>query len=150
MAAETGNSWTDFFVGLPPSLQGVFVVIVAGGVGWAGYRQFFRGLRGEGGPSSSDFAVGEPTTFADMSSVKNLVKNVDLLCLQMMKSAMAAEAQAAHTAKLCDLVGQLLVDLRDQREEKELNDAHQRGYDEAMREKPGARRAPRVRRKPPA
>jgi hypothetical protein len=146
MAGEPNspNNWTDFFVGLPAPLQGVFVVVVAAVVGWFGYRAFVKRLLGEA-PASVDYAVGDPTTFADMSSVKKLVAQVDLLTMQMMKSAVATDGHTALLSRLCDLVAQLLVDLREDRERDELETERRRGYEDGLRDA----EATQVRHRPP-
>lgn len=157
MAAEAGNPWLDFFVGLPPILQGAFTVVVAGVVGFMGWRSFVNGLSGKREPGSTEFAVGDPTTFADMSSIKKLVGNVDLLTMQMMKSeignagtATAMMDVAKRMGELCDLMAQYLVDLREQREAEELDEAYQRGRSDGQRQKARRTRATPAKRTPRA
>lgn len=154
MAGEvSGNDWTSIFLGLPPTIQGVVATLGTLMVGYFAYQKFMRRLRGDE-PSSTDLMVGDPTTFTDMTSVKKLAAAVEQLTLQMMKSAVSSDGVAAQVASsavsnmevakslthLCDLVGQLLIDMREQREEQELEDAWQRGHDEGARQRTPRRR----------
>jgi hypothetical protein len=95
---------------------------------------------------TTSFAVNAGLT--DMSSVKTLAKSVEDLTMQMMKSAVAVDGMAGHVAgssialtdlaklmtNLCGLVEQMLVDMREDREEQELATERQRGYEEGRRD----------------
>lgn len=122
-SADDSSSWLDMFAALPTQLQGVFVTVVAFVVGYLLYRKFFTQLRGDG-PKATDLVIGGPTSITDLSPVKALTEKVGAL----------ADSMATNTAKLgevADLIGQLLTDMRDERdaEEKEqiAREAFERG-----------------------
>lgn len=153
--AETPESpdWVGFFSGLSPQLQGIVVFGVAIGAGIFLGRRYLKRLV-ENAPEPQVFAAGEPTTFTDMAPIRDLLKNVDLLTLQAMKNEVAVSSLVTafgHAVtsiggsidKLCDIAGQLMVDMREQREIeanealrlKYIEEGKQLAIDEAARKR---------------
>lgn len=144
----SSGGWTAIFLGLPPQLQGVFVVIVALVVGYFVWSKFLRQLRGDA-PQATEYAVGEPTTFADMSPVRTLTREVVALCSQMAKGeeaelriADALERRIENDARvaealerLCLLMADFLKDTRDRQQLEDLRVSREEGYQDALRTK---------------
>lgn len=133
---------------MPPLMQVVVVLAAAIVLAFIYGRKFLRHLVA-GADQPRDFAIGEPTTFADMQPVRDLVvatKDNTLVTGNLMQSI----------GRLTDLVGQLVVDLREEREhqqDKEREAAIRReaellGYQRAMEEAAkAAAKAPARRRR---
>lgn len=128
-ASQSGSpSWLDIFAGLPPLIQGAAIGVAAITFGLYLWQMFSKRLNGEA-PKSTDFAIGGPTTFADMQPIRDLVAGVEALTKKM--------------SELCDLVAQHLVDLREQREADEIDEARREGYESGLAaRKPVRRRRP--------
>lgn len=154
---EPGPDWVQGITSLPPQLQGIAVFGIAIGLGFFLGRRFLKRLVQEP-PEPKVLAVGEPTTFADMQPVKELVKQLDLIGIQLMKNEVSSssviDAFIEHTKQLSrvvDLIGELVTDIKIERERKQ--DEEQRkadymsGYQEALED---ARKAARSRRRRPA
>ena len=130
-ASQSGSpSWLDFFASLPALVQGVAIGVAAIVFGLYLWQMFSKRLNGDA-PKTADFAIGGPTTFADMQPIRDLVAGVDALTKKM--------------GELCDLVGQHLVDLREEREAEKDEAIEQRGYERGLSERKPARRTPRRR-----
>lgn len=146
--APTSNDWLQLLMALPPQLQGV-AVAAAGGVGaiflWQRFRKSYLSPQEE---PRGEILVGEAATFADLKPIRELVENVSLLTIQMMKnevqssslatriSSSAEDLLEAHRemiskkedqqtqlmtslSQLADLLAQHLADQRQEREERE-------------------------------
>lgn len=162
MAADDWSPST-FLSALPPSAQAI--VLLGAGLGFAYlfWRKYMRQSRDDS--AVDQYAVGDPTVFADMGSVKQLVKNVDVLTLQMVKrevtdnelvkaqtqlanqqASLAANAGqiAQKLGEVADLFGAYLADVREQRQEDELDDARREGFAAGQASRP-SRATPRRR-----
>ena len=136
---------TDLFYGLPPQLQGVFVVVAAGVVGYLAWRKYISHSRGES-PTVTDYAVGDPTSFADLTPVRRLAKNVEDLTTEMRKGEAARNELVINSADLLKKCGELvdmfanhLAELRDEREEAELDRARREGFESGVNSRPSRR-----------
>lgn len=130
-----GDNWspTDILSGLPPTAQAIVLLGAGAMAAFLFWRKYMRQSRDDS--AVDQYAVGDPTTFADMGSVKQLVKNVDVLTLQMVKREVTDNELSANVvvlvksmSALCDLMGAYLVDIREQRQEDELDDARKEGF----------------------
>ncbi len=135
--ATQGTDWAGVFNGLSPQLQGIvlFGAAIGGGI-YLGRRYLKRLVTDP--PEPRVFAAGEPTSFTDMKPIRDLLENVNLLTLQAMKLEVAVSGlvDVVGTAaddinksieKLADIAGQLMLDLREQREadaDEVLRQAH--------------------------
>lgn len=128
--AEPTNSpdWAGFINGLSPQLQGIVLFGAAIGGGIYLGRRYLKRLMIEP-PEPKVFAAGEPTSFTDMKPIRDLLENVNLLTLQAMKievgvSSLIEAFQEAGTnlnksiEKVADIAGQLMLDMREQRQEE--------------------------------
>lgn len=154
------DGWLSIFTSLPPQLQGVFVVVVALVVGYLAYRRFIKQLKGES-PPSTEFAFGEPTTFADMGPVREVVSRLMELIGQLTKTeaahlriADAIDRRLASEERVADGIEQLsslmttfLDETRERKEEEDIRAAEERGYARALEDK-GRRLINRRRKKP--
>lgn len=138
----------EWFDSLPERMQfyagPVFIVFVSIGAALS----YLRSKKmGPAQPKVQEFYASG--ALSDMGPVKELVEQTGLLVQQQVRANLALEACALNIGRLCDLFGQHLADLREQREEDDLRDAEQRGYDRAhadkvSRARAAAKRTPRT------
>jgi hypothetical protein len=128
-----------------------FVFLISLGVFWA-----WNSIKGRNEKPEKPIVQinGE---FADQSTITTLGKSIETLTMRMMQSAVAVDGMASQVAdssvalvNLAGLVEQMLVVMREQREEQELATERQRGYEEGRRDSDAKRRQqPLPRRTPP-
>lgn len=133
----TPNNILSGIYSLPPAFQGLAVLGVAIGIGLFLGRKYLKRLVAGQADTSRVFAAGEPTMFADMSSVKNLVVNTEDLTKQLVVNEKALTALTSSFSQLGDIVGQLLIDMRDEREARQDQErekaAEDRGFQRGLK-----------------
>lgn len=162
--ADADTGWLGFFTSLPPQLQGVFVVVAALIVGWLGYTRFLKQFKGEA-PQATEYAFGEPTTFADMGPVREIIKQIGALIELLgkveaahLRLSVAMERRGATDRKssdsldkLASLLSAFLQETRERQQAEEEREALERlrlAEEKGYREGFGARNNIEPRRSP--
>lgn len=124
--APAANNFLEIFNSLPPALQGAAVVGVAVGFGLVLWKRFAARFHLES-QEPTVLAVGDPTTIADMGPIRDLIKAVATLTDRHVQTEVATNAlivaMTEHTKglttgleRLADICGQIMLDLREERE----------------------------------
>lgn len=171
MAAEStaGDGWLEAILALPPPIQGVVFFGLAIGAGVVIVRRFLRRLKIE--PETrlpKLYGAGEVSPLTDLEPFVSLVAQLDLLTTQIMKNEVTNSSFAGQVSvvaerldvlgtkigQLVDITGQLLVDMRLEREARadaaEMAKVREEGRQEALLElkRTTRRRSSRARAKP--
>ena len=158
-AAPTTNDFIDVVLGLPPQLQGIVLLGAGIGGGWLVWRRFLKSYMTPEEPKG-ELLIGDSAQIADMKPIRDLISQVDKLILQLAKNEVSSASLLAGISEttqrmletriasgveheksqrelmrslgeLADLLAQRLVDLRQEREDREdkerLNEALEEG-----------------------
>ncbi len=112
------DSFVDAFMRLPPPLQGIAIFGIAIGFGAVLIRRFLKRTASEE-PASKLYAAGVPAELTELDAVLDLVKTFDQVGLQLMKNEVAAAGMVQALGRIADIVGQIMADLHQEREEFE-------------------------------
>lgn len=150
------NQIIEVFNSLPPILQGAVVVAVGGAFGIMLYKRFAKRLGLD--PSPETPGTRDLVPPKEMVLLDGILKNVDLLTMQLMKNEVALASYSEGFIKvvgsigqLVDLVGELVTDMKLERlarENEEMaeryrQEGREQAQAEAKKKRAGAKRPPR-------
>lgn len=162
-ATPPTNDFVDVVLGLPPQLQGI-VLLGAGIVGgWFVWQRFLRGyMAPPQDEPKGELLISDSATIADMKPIRDLIAQMDLLTVQLMRNEVSNSSLLSGIAdttkkmldtriaagieheksqrelmqslrELADLLAQHLVDLRQEREDREDKERLHEALEEGRR-----------------